>query len=273
MAGNKIIALDLGGTHLRAALVKGKKILKYIKIRTPKSKKQTLEKIVYLISSFMEKDVKGIGVGAPGPLKQGFIVNPPNFPVKNFNLKKFLEKKFKKRVEVENDANCVALAELNFGCKKRNFIVLTLGTGIGGGIIIDGKLYRGKGYGGELGHIILDKKTDFENLAASKAIKKLSFKYFKKELKIKELMRINNEKSKKIINEIADYLGQGIASLINIFDPEIIVLSGGIREGGSSLLRLIERYAKKYTVIPTKIKIRWSKLKHPGIIGASLLVK
>ncbi|MBU3923653.1 MAG: ROK family protein, partial [Nanoarchaeota archaeon] len=164
----KIIAVDLGGTNLRIALIKENKILGYIKERTPITSDGIKKRIFELVENYMSDDVKGIAVASPGPLKNGTIMNPPNLPLRNYNLKKALEKKFKVPAVVKNDADCVAYAELMLGYRRKNFIVLTLGTGIGGGVIIDGKLYRGGGYAGELGHIILDDGKDFESLAASK---------------------------------------------------------------------------------------------------------
>ncbi len=272
MAGSKI-AVDLGGTNLRVALVKNNKIIKYIKRKTPKEKNILLKKLYESISDFMSSDVKGIGIASPGPLEKGIIKNPPNLPLRNFNLKRVLQERFKKRVEIENDANCAALAEAKFGCKKKNFFILTLGTGIGGGIIIDSKLYKGQGYGGELGHIILDNGQYFEDLCAWKRIGKLTEKYFGKEILINDLIKINNKNSKKILNETSMYLGQGIASLINIFDPEIVVLGGGMKESGKVFLSMIKRQVEKYTLLPKKTKIIWTKLRHPGILGASLLIK
>lgn len=151
---------------------------------------------------------------------------------------------------------------------------MTLGTGIGGGIIINGKLYKGEGYAGELGHIILDRGIDFENLAGGKRLKKLTKKEFGKELLVNDLIKIQNKDSKarKILNEISMYLGQGIASLINIFDPEVVILSGGVKETGPVFLNMIKKQAKKYTILPKTTEIKWTSLKHPGILGASLLV-
>lgn len=266
----EVIAVDLGGTYLRIALVKNNKVIRYIKKKTPKEKNALMRELFHSISDLMGKNTKGIGIACAGPLEKGIIKNPPNLPFKNFNLKKALEKKISKRVEIENDANCVAIAEAELGCKKKNFIVLTFGTGIGGGIIINGKLYRGQGYAGELGHIILDSGRDFEDLW--RIHRTLSKKYFGRMLLIKDLIKINNKKSKKILNKITQYLGQGISSLIDIFDPEIVVLSGGIKEVGPKFLKMIQKQTQKYTFIPKKTKIQWTKLKHPGILGASLLI-
>jgi len=268
----KYIGVDLGGTNLRVALIKNNKILKYAKVRTPKEKNKLLKKLTEQISKLMSKDVKGIGMACAGPLEKGIIKNPPNLPLNNFNLKKFLQNKFKKRVEVENDAGCVALAELKLGCRKKNFFILTLGTGIGGGIIINGELYKGQGYAGELGHIILNNGKSFENLAAWKKLKKLTQKYFKKELLIRDLIDMKDKRAKKILQEISMYLGQGIASLINILDPEIVVLSGNVKESGKIYLDIIKKQTYKYKMIQRKTPIQWTKLEHPGVLGAGLLV-
>jgi glucokinase len=271
MGENKVVAVDIGGTNLRVALVRGKKILKYIKKPTPKIKKKLLNVLVSMIKQVIEPGVKGIGVGSPGPLKNGIIKNPPNLALKNFNLEKFLQEKFKKKVVVGNDANCVALAELEYGVRKNNFIILTLGTGIGGGVIIHGKIYKGQGNAGELGHIIIDHGKDFETLWQSRV--KESKKVFGRVLTIKELLKVRDRRARKIVNKVSVYLGQGIASLIDAFDPEIVVLMGGAREAGRKFLRMIKKETYKFSILPKKTKIKWSKIGHPGILGAGLLVK
>jgi glucokinase len=255
---SRIIAVDLGGTNLRVGLVKDNKILKYIKKKTPKNQEKLLKEMVDSISRLMTTDVKAIGVGSPGPLENGIIKNPPNLPFRNFNLKKFLQDKFKKRVVIENDAKCVAIAESKLGCKKKNFIILTLGTGIGGGIIINNQLYKGQGCAGELGHMILDNGKDFETLWKEKG------------KQIKELFE-NNDKKK--LERVAMYLGQGIGNLINIFDPEIVIIAGGVRENGEKFLKMIRKQVKKYQIIQRNVEIKFSKLEHPGVLGAGLLVR
>jgi len=266
----KVIAIDLGGTNLRVAIVYKNKITTYIKRPTPKTKNELLEVLFESIHLLMNHNIKGIGVSSAGPLLNGVIKNPPNLPLKNFDLGKALRKKFRTKVVVENDANCVAVAEAKIGCRKKNFIVLTLGTGIGGGIIVNRKLYTGQGYGGELGHIILEDCKDFETIWQED--KKLIYKYFKEDLMIKDLIAMNNEKSRKMLNKIADNFGKGIGSLINVFDPEIVILSGGMKETGNRFLNMIKSHAKKYILIPTSTPIQWTRLDHPGILGAALLI-
>lgn len=269
----KVIAVDLGGTNLRVSLVNNNKIIKYIKNKTPKNERAIIDLLFKNIELLMQKDIEGIGVASAGPLKDGIIKNPPNLPFRNYNLKGALEKRFKKKVELFNDAHCVALAESHFGVRKKNFIILTLGTGVGGGIIIDGKLYRGQGFGGEMGHIILDNGKDFESLVGWKNTKELTRKAFGKELLINDLIKMNNKKSKEILDKLTIHMGQGIGSLINVFDPEVVVLAGGVREAGSVFLNMIKKQAKKYSILPRVTPIQWSKLDHPGTLGASLLIK
>jgi len=271
MVGNKVVAVDLGGTNLRAALVRDGNILNYVKRPTPKTKEGLLKVLIEVISEVFGYDVKAIGMGSPGPLKNGVILNPPNIALKNFNLKKFLRNKFKVRVEVENDAKCAALAEMTYGVKKKNFVILTLGTGIGGGIIINGKLYKGRGNAGEIGHTIIDDDKDIETHWQN--YRKMSKKYFGKILTINELCKSRDKRARKIIKYVSLYLGQGIANIIDVFDPEVIVLMGGAREAGNKFLNQIKKEAYKFALVKSKTLIVWSRIKYPGLLGASLLVR
>jgi len=271
----EVIAVDLGGINLRVSLVENGKILEYKRIPTPKTKDKLIKEMFALISEFIEKEGKniyGIGIGSPGPLMNGVIKNTPNLPLKNFDLKGAVAKRFGIRVEVENDANCVALAEARLGVKKKNFFILTLGTGIGGGVIIDGKLFDKGGCGAELGHIYLTPEKDFEALVGFKAINEMTYRAFGRKMFVSELVKIKNVKAGKILNELGEYLGQGIGSLINVFAPEIVVLAGGMRAAGEPFLRIIREKAKKYIFLPGKFDIEWTKLEHPGTLGAGLLI-
>ena len=264
------LGVDIGGTSIRVGIVKNGKVLRYVKNDTPKTQKELLDVLVSGISQCMSKDVIGIGVASPGPLKDGVIHNTPNLPFKVFNLKKFLYQKFKTRVEIENDAHCVALSELHLGVRKKNFIVLTLGTGIGGGIIIDGKMYEGTGYGGEMGHIVVDSGKFLETLWQENRNK--THKYFGDSYGIKQLMHERDKKAKEFLDEVVVYLGRAIGSYINVFDPEVVVLMGGPREAGQKFMDMIIKESRKYVILPRMPKIQWSKLDHPGILGASLLI-
>lgn len=267
----RIIALDVGGTSIRCGLVEGKRILKFVQCETPKSKKLLLDTTCKLIEDFMDKSVIGVGVGFPAPIKNGVVKNSPNVSLRNFDLKKYLKKKFGKRVEVANDVSCVALAELKFGIRKKNFFVIALGTGIGGGVVIDGKLYRGgDGYGSELGHIMINGK-DFESLW--KGTKRKIEKEFGKGVLVRDLVRMKDKKAKAILEEAADYLGEGIASVVSVLDSEVVVLGGGIRDSGKIFLKMVDKGVRKYSFLPKKIRVVWGKVDRSGVVGAALLLE
>lgn len=269
---NEVIAVDLGGTNLRVARVKGRKVVEYLKIKTPNDGGELVKDLFDSINKLMTKRVRGIGVSSPGPLLNGVIKNPPNLPLKNYNLRAALKKRFGLKVGVENDANCVAIAEQKLGFKGENFIILTLGTGIGGGAIINGDLYIGRGYAPELGHIILDRNKTLEVLWQDN--RRFNKKCFGKSVLYKDLIHRDKDRlAKKVVKNSTNILGRGIGSLINVFDPEVVILAGGIRDAGPKFLKLIVSEAKKYILIPRKPNVKWSKLDHPGILGAALLVK
>ena len=270
----EVAAIDIGGSNMRMARVRGKEILKLVRTETPKDRKTFLKELINHAKEIISRDIRALGVGVPGPVENGKILNPPNICLKNFDLKKFLKRKFRGlKIEVENDANCAALAETEFGTGRKNFIVVTLGTGIGGAIVINGKLYGRGGYAAEFGHIILDKGKYLEELAGSKAVKKLSKKHLGKETHVRDVLKLKNSGSEKIINEITEYLGQGIASLINAFSPEAVVVSGGFSKSGNGFLRKIKKHAMKNVLVKKNWKIEYSKLNEPGILGAGLLLK
>ena len=301
--GEKVIAFDIGGTSIRCGIVRGKKILKVVRCATPKSRKLFLDKIVEMGNEFMDTpldskhrtgrdDVVGVGVGFPAPVKDGVVKNPPNVRLKNFNLKKYLETQLdskhrtgqgKIRVEVANDVDCVALAELKFGIKRKNFFVIALGTGIGGGVVIDGELYHGgSGYGSELGHIIINGK-DFESLW--KGTKRKIEREFGKGVLIRDLCKMvdgrwlmvdgkkNKARAREILEEAADYLGEGIASVVSVLDSEIVVLGGGVRDSGKGFLRMVNKSVGKYSFLPKKVKVVFGKVDEAGVMGASLLLR
>jgi len=242
----EVIVADIGGTHIRFARIKNNKIFDFIKKETPKNKNKLLKELVNGIKNYVNKNTKGIGISCAGVIEKGVVKASPNLPIENFNLKKYLQTKFKKRFEIENDANCAALAEARFGIKRKNFLVITFGTGVGGGIIINGELYKGKSGAGEFGNMIIHQG------------KSLEYHY---------------KKSKNNKERLADILGQGIVSLISVLDPEEIVLTGGLkRYTGANFLNNIKKEIRKYVLQNRIPKIMWSKIKHPSLIGASLLV-
>jgi len=163
------IGVDIGGTKILAVLVDEKGSIKErIKFNTAKNRKDILIQITEAISYLIKKEkegskqiIKGIGVGVPGIINRnkGKLITLPNVPSLNgFHIISFLKKKFRMKVCLENDSACTSLAEYKFGLGKnvRNMFCLTLGTGIGGGIILNGKIYSGRGSAPEPGHITVE---------------------------------------------------------------------------------------------------------------------
>jgi glucokinase len=269
----KIIGVDIGGTYIRVGLVVNDKIVNLIKEETPKTANQIINLLIFSINKIYSTDIQGIGVGSPGSLLNGKIIKTQNLPFKNFDLKSILKRKFKKRIVVENDANCVALAESKLGSKKQNIIVLTLGTGIGGGIIINGNLYNRGGLAGELGQMYLTPNKTFEELVGSKSVSKITKKNFGKALNLTELIQLNNKNSNRILRNIAKIYGQAIGNLINIFSPELIILAPSFKDLNNKFLKLLKINTQEYIFTPFNFPIAYCKLKEPGVLGASLLVK
>lgn len=265
----EVIAFDIGGTKMRAAIVKDNKIIKYLECHTPKTRFEFLNQIDYFIRQLDSSKVEGIGIGIAATINSGKVIKAPNLPIQDYDLKKELEKKYKKRVEVGNDAGCFTRAEMILGSKKKNFILITIGTGIGGGIVIDGHEYRGEGEGAEFGWMWFGGKQWEPQW---KETKKRISKEFGSGVLVSDLAKKRTLKGKEILEDASEYFGEAIASLITAFDPEVVVLGGGVEESGEYFLDMIRKSVKKYSFFKKDTPIKWTKLKKPGILGASLLI-
>ena len=287
-----IIGIDLGGTKIAAALATPSgRILTDVNIPTEADQGKNrvidnIKKAVYALIRGQKTQISCMGIGVPGPIlyEKGIVIEPPNLPGwKRVNLKKVLEKEFKVPVHLDNDANCAALAEAYFGAgrKARHFIYITISTGIGGGIIIDRKLYRGAiGAAGEFGHMIIDPRGPkcgcgnfgcFEALASGTAIKKRAGM---DAISVELAARQGDKKAIKVIEKTAHYLAIGIANLVNIFNPEMVILGGGVSKMRELLLTPIRKEFKKYALtLPAKnVKIVRAKLgSESGVLGAVAL--
>lgn len=239
-----LIGVDIGGT--KTAIVVGNikgKILDKEKFSTPNSYENTMDKIFKTIQKYKEKYkyIISIGISCGGPLdsNKGIIIAPPNLPsFVNVEIVKEIKEKFNIPTFLDNDANACALAEWKWGNAKgcKNIIFLTFGTGLGAGLILNNKIYSGKnGLAGEIGHIRLNeegpfcyrKHGSFESFCSGSGISKLyEMKYFEK-LTAKEICKRANNKDQKaleVILESASYLGKGLSILIDILNPECIII-------------------------------------------------
>jgi glucokinase len=250
------IGLDVGGTKINGALFAGTKMLKELTIATPgnfSDFNKNLIKLVDFLSA--EQTPLGIGVGIAGLVdaKNGIVKYSPNIPfIKNLNLVKVFKSNGFKNVKIDNDANCFARAEMLSGSGKsfKNFLALTLGTGIGGGIIINRQLYRGMhNSGAEFGHVVMNDgflEKDFQ-------------KY----------------RNKRDFKKVGHLLGKSFVSLINIFEPEALILGGSVSTNEHpKFLPTAKLEIKKYLFDKSaNPKIIISKLKNAGTLGAALLLK
>jgi len=280
------IGVDIGGTKIEAILAnqKGKILDRYRTLtESHKPKKQILNNIFKAISKVKTKKIAGIGVGIPGISKKGKIVLISNIPkFKNLNLQHLLEKRFRIPVKLENDANCFALAEFLFGAGKRttNMVGVIIGTGVGGGIIINKKLYSGNGFAGEIGHTIIDPSGirdncgnigDLESWCSGPHI----VQHYKKEggkMNAPDPQKIfagGDPVARKIKQQTIQKLSVGLANIANTFDPDIIVLGGGV--SNLQFYSQINKEAKIY-VKSNRIKVVKNKLgDSSGVLGAAAL--
>ena len=282
-----ILAIDIGGTMIKYGLVSSDgKILSTNKIKTEASKglNNILNKIDNIFKGYKENNPVGIAVSGTGQINGmiGKVIggNPiiPNWI--GTNLVKILEEKYNLPAVLENDVNCVALGEKWIGAGKnlKNFICLTIGTGIGGGIILNNQLFRGENFvAGEFGHILI-KKGEFEQFASTTALIRLVKERTGKTLNGKEIFDLEKKEIleyQEVISEWIENLTDGLSSIIYCFNPANIILGGGVIEQGEPLINRIKNslFKKIGPQFKEKLNIIQAKLgNNAGMIGASYLL-
>ncbi|MBN4049229.1 ROK family protein, partial [archaeon AH-315-M20] len=247
-----------------------------------KGTKTIIKNIISSIKRVKTGKISGIGIGSPGPMnyKKGIITNPVNLSFRNTPLRKLIQDKFKIKTYLDNDANCFALAEAVFGqCKKyENVVGITLGTGFGGGFVINKKIYHGRNNAAELGHVTI--KYDGQNAKSGNngAIEEYTIArgitrlYGKSNpYSIYKLALQGNKKAIKTFERMGYFLGIGLANIIYAFDPDIIVIGGKISNSWKFFSRNMNKVVKeRYFSKPCPIVK--SKLNDSGILGAGALV-
>ena len=282
-----ILAIDIGGTMIKYGLVSSDgKILSTDKIKTESSKglNNILNKIDNIFKIYKENNPVGIAVSGTGQINGmiGKVIggNPiiPNWI--GTNLVKILEEKYNLPIVLENDVNCVALGEKWIGAGKdlSNFICLTIGTGIGGGIILNNQLFRGENFvAGEFGHILI-KKGEFEQFASTTALIRLVKERTGKTLNGKEIFDLEKKEIveyQEVISEWIENLSDGLSSIIYCFNPANMILGGGVIGQGEALINRIKNslFKKIGPQFKEKLNIIQAKLgNNAGMIGASYLL-
>ena len=276
-----VIGVDLGGTKISTAIstIEGN-ILANVVLPTKAEEGEVavLGRIIQSIdevivgSSTSIDEVEAIGIGSPGPLdaKKGIIITTPNLPFKDYNLVQPLKEKYNIPVYLDNDANAAAIGEYMFGAGKgKNSIVyFTVSTGVGGGAVLDGKVYRGHTSNAlEIGHTTVDPNGPrcncgnlgcLEAMSSGTAIAKkgkeavstnvetslkkhdtvTSYEVFKE-------AEAGDEVAKDIIDNALTYLGIGVANAIATFDPEMIIIGGGVSKAGDIVFDTVKKVVNK----------------------------
>jgi len=281
------LGVDIGGHKIGVGLIKKNKVITYEKFPTQAQTDQQkiIKNIINAITAVKKnQQIAGIGVGIAGQVdhQKGIFIFGPNFSKKftNIPLAKILKKEFKCRVRLENDATCFTMAEAALGQGKpyHHIAGVTLGTGVGGGIIIDGLVYRGAdGLAGEFGHTFFGEST-FENSAAGKAMIALYKKKTKKtanSFQIEELAKKKDKVALAVFAELSTGLAKGLVNISTTINPEIIVLGGGLIRVPLLIKPALQKYKKLIPFKPLKnTKIIISKLGDTAnVLGATILFR
>ena len=312
------IGIDLGGTNIKAGVVNGDyEIVASASVKTnlPRSAEGIVDGICEAVDIALKKagvelkDINAVGIGTPGSANRetGEVLYSNNLGFRNTHLGDMLKERLGKEIYVENDANAAAFGEYLAGGGKdyENVVVITLGTGVGGGVIIDGKIYTGFNFcGAELGHTVIEyngractcgRKGCFEAYSSATALITATKKAMEehKDSKLWEIaggtidgvdgktafdgMRAGDETAENVVKEYIEYLGCGLTNMVNIFQPQILLIGGGICKEGENLTNpLREIIARDCYCIDEKLlpKLDICRLGNDaGIIGAAFLCK
>ncbi len=273
------LAIDMGGTNTRAIIYKdGKSILSF-------AGKNSQAGLVSFIEETLNRynGIKTIGISYAGQIEDGVIINSPNIDVDVANIREYFKTKYNISLYIQNDLTCAVIAEAQMR-KSQNISALYVGTGLGLGVISDGRVIKGNhNLACEIGHIPY-KKAPFkcgcgknnciENFASGAGIIKwMNFYGLRGKATLEALKNEKNQKAKEILKEFEEALLYAVGSTITLFNPEILVLGGGIMEANPYLIDMLLSNIGDFALKPSlkDCKIVKSELKNAPLIGASLL--
>ncbi|HLB04254.1 MAG TPA: ROK family protein [Gaiellaceae bacterium] len=305
----RVIGVDLGGTKLLGGIVdrEGVVVERLVRPTNTSSQEALLEELEGLIGELLHDGVGAIGVGIPSTIDQrvGRAIASVNIPLGELNFRDHLRDRFGLPAAIDNDANAATLAEHRLGAGRgaSHMLMLTLGTGVGGGIVVNGELYRGSvGAGAELGHITVDVdgppcqgncpgRGHLEALASGTAADGLARRFASErpegdlgraaaagrtvDAKLAvELAAEGPGDAREVIETTGFYLGVGLASLVNVFNPELVVLGGGFARAGDLLFEPARRVIAERALAPQRDLVRVVPAilgVEAGLIGAGLV--
>ena len=301
------IGIDVGGTNLKAGLVNEEGTIVAVDFRGPEPFAETLAQLAAAVmerGGVEAKDVAYVGMGIPGAVKGGDILYTANIPMKNVPLEALFRKHLDLPVLLGNDADCAAVGEWSCGAGRgtKHFVVITLGTGVGGGMILNGKLYSGCGAGGEVGHIVIKqdgvpcncgRRGCWEAYASATGLIRETKEAMERhpESALHAIAAANggvegrtafqaaeqgDETALAVCRAYAEYLAAGLTNLVNILHPEAVALGGGVAAAPEHLLlepvrEIVARecYARHVDQVPRIIRAELGN--DAGIIGAAML--
>jgi glucokinase len=287
-----VIGVDVGGTKILSGIVdrEGNVLSRKLVESPDESEEKVLAALEESIESLLDDRVRAIGIGVPANLEREtrHVLRATNLQLDDFDLVGHVRSRFELPVGIENDAGAAALAEWKLGAGRgtSNLVLLTLGTGVGGGIVLDGALYRGWA---EIGHMVVlaggppcqgncHGQGHLEALASGTAADRVARELFGDEADARELIeraREGDEAASARMDEIAGYLGAAIGSLANLFDPELVVVGGGFGEAAEDLLlERAQAVAREEALSPADGTLRVVSAKlgtDAGLIGAGLI--
>jgi glucokinase len=287
-----VIGVDVGGTKILAGVVsRDGAVLRQHELATPlASEDALLDGLEAAVRAVLDDSVAAVGFGVPSRIDQrvGIAIASANIPLVGVPLRDVMQERLGLPVAIENDANAAAIAEWVAGAGRgsTDMVMLTLGTGVGGGLILGGRPYRGSiGAGVELGHVVLvhdgapcscGGRGHVEAYVSGSAADGVAQEAFGPDADAHLLVRLANEgdpKAFELISEIGRKLGSTIGSLINTFDPELIVIGGGFAAAGDLLLAPAREVIAREALKPMRdsVRIVYAELgTSAGMVGAAL---
>lgn len=299
------IGIDIGGTNIKLGIVDPKgNIIARSRINTidvARNKNVMLDAIadsvlgLLITCGLFKDDIDGIGIGVPGLVnyKTGVVISLTNiFGWKNVPLSGMMQKRLDFPVYVDNDVNVITLAEWRAGAAKgfNNLLCITLGTGVGGGLILNDQLYRGEGFAaGEIGHVPLNEKGPkcncggeacFERYVGNGVLLQKAIKLFKrKDIRLEEVGKLAAGGDKKALDfweETGHYVGLGLAGFVNVFNPGLIVIGGGVSNNFRFMKKSIVKTIRERSM-PTHSRmvsvVRATLGDDAGILGGQALIR
>jgi glucokinase len=290
------IGLDLGGTKILAGVVApdGSVVRRRERATPQDSQEHVLAELEAAVAELLDDSVGGIGIGAPSPIDQenGVVVRCVNLPLENAPLRDRMHERFGIPVGLDNDANAAAIGEWRAGAGRGedDVVMLTLGTGVGGGVISGGKAFRGRnGVGAEFGHIVIvhDGRPcqgactghgHLEAYVSGSAATVAAREAFGPSADAHRLVRLADEGdavAKELLEDVGRHLGSGIGSFVNVFAPQLVVLGGGFGVAAFDYLcGPAEEVARREALEPMRSNVRLAKAElgtAAGLIGAAFV--